>query len=95
MNAIYVCRKGKQIKFTKGQQVRVREWNDMVEEFGTRENNQDIDCEGVFIPSMLHLCGSVAIITYIGNYDYRIHLNFIDCVGCTDFIYSIDMVEPM
>lgn len=95
MDSVYIYRKGKQIKFTQGQQVRVREWNDMVQEFGTRKNNQDINCEGVFIPSMLHLCGSIAIITYIDDYGYRIHLKFIEFVGCTDFIYSLDMIEPM
>jgi len=95
MNIISINRKGKQIVFAEGQPVRIREWNDMVEEFGTRENNQDIECEGVFITSMLHLCGSVAIITCIDDYSYRIHLKFIEFVGCTDFIYSLDMVEPI
>ena len=95
MNIISINRKVKQIVCAEGQEVRIREWNDMAQDFGIRSKHGDIDCAGVFISSMLHLCGNKAIIKYIDNQGYRIGLKFLNYKGVTDYIYSPDMIEPI
>lgn len=50
--------------FTVGQKVRVRQWNDMAEEFGLNDYGY-IDCPYEFIPMMEPLCGRVFTISYI------------------------------
>lgn len=46
-----------------GEIVRIRQWDDMIQEFGTRGNRFDDDdrivipCKGTFVPEMKNFCG--------------------------------------
>lgn len=44
------------MKYKVGDKVKVREWDDMVEEFGTDEDG-DIDCNLYFVEYMKKYCG--------------------------------------
>lgn len=84
-----------------GEMVRIRQWDDMVQEFGTRVNRFDDDnglvipCKGTFVPEMQKFCGKeyrVARLNAItlGNYT---RVFFTD--GSTrHFVFSQDMLEP-
>lgn len=50
-------------KFNVGDMVRVRDWEDMVEEFGISKDAMDIPCDAVFVYSMKDFCGEVYTIT--------------------------------
>lgn len=73
-------------EFYVGQEVRIRDWDDMAQEF--RIENGDIMCTAVFVPMMSFLCGKVFIIEKINK----------DIVLLKDaphvFTYSVDMIEP-
>lgn len=40
-----------------GDELRIREWADMAEEFGTSDDNCEILCRAHFVDSMMELCG--------------------------------------
>lgn len=67
--------------FALGDKVRVRKWDDLVDEFGTDEDG-DIDCKSqYFLSAMSALCGTVARISQIVNYDqYKIE-------GCDKYVF--------
>lgn len=73
--------------FRIGQCVRIRQWDDMLKEFGC--NDFGIRCKATFIPEMRYLCGqeftieeirSNGIVTFVENEDFK---------------YSLDMIEPL
>lgn len=73
-------------KFYIGQEVRIRDWDDMAQEFGV-DSRGVIRCTFHFTPSMKVLCGMSFVITEIIESVVRGH----------KFGWSIstDMIEPM
>lgn len=68
-------------EFQVGDIVRIRDWDDMADEFGVNPNGA-IMCNGIFTSSMRYLCGLKLQIASIGNvrsfntgrYGYIVHL---------------------
>jgi hypothetical protein len=81
---------GEERKFKVGDRVRIRQWDDMENEFGL-DFGGDIECRFSFTSEMKHLCGMVADITSIDG--ERVYLDFGDYKGNTSFSYSTDMLE--
>ena len=81
----------KKYNFKVGDRVRIRQWDDMVKEFGV-DFTGDIKCTRWFTPLMKHLCGRIATIKSMSDYD--IYLDFENKEGRTNFVYSTDMIEP-
>ena len=87
------------MKFKVGDRVMVREWNDMVAEFGTDSwgNIETKDVNGSVMPfviGMKHLCGRTATITaFTGGDLERINLDFDDKSGDTCWCYVESMLE--
>ncbi len=52
--------------FKVGDRIRIREWDDMVAEFGTNEYGE-IPCHCVFVPEMRPTCGKEATISHLSN----------------------------
>ena len=71
-----------------GDFVRIRQWKDMEDEFGTDSHSGDISCKFIFTKEMKSLCGKEFEITHITS------SGRIDGHG---FSYSIsaDMIEPV
>lgn len=78
--------------FKVGDKVRIRQWDDMAEEFGMG-GTKYIQTSEVFVVIMRPLCGKKAKIKAIRG--KRVSLeDFEDCEGLnTDFSYSTDMLE--
>lgn len=85
-----------------GEIVRIRLWDDMIQEFGTRGNRFDDDdglvipCKGTFIPEMQKFCGKeyeVARLKAITLCDYT-RVFFTDS-STRPFVFSQDMLEPV
>lgn len=78
--------------FKVGDKVRIRQWDDMAEEFGMDGTDYIQTLEG-FVELMRPLCGKKAKIGSI--HGERVSLeDFEDCEGLdTDFSYSMDMIE--
>ena len=57
------------MKYKVGDKVKVREWDDMVEEFGTDEDG-DIDCNLCFVKDMKEYCGKEMTVSRVltGHY---------------------------
>ena len=84
-------------KFKVGDRVRIRQWDDMVKEFGLIDGWRipftTKTCKTMFTKDMEHLCGRTAIITSI-NYDTEeVELNFDDNSGDTDWYFFISIIE--
>lgn len=76
------------IEFKIGDKVRIRNWEDMAEEFGTREDGH-IPCNKTFTQGMKHLCGKEFEIT-----ELRAGGSVVS--GLTDeYMISTDMIEPV
>lgn len=84
-----------------GEIVRIRQWDDMIQEFGTRGNRFDDDdrivipCKGTFVPEMKKFCGKEYEVArlkdiLLGGYTRVFFTN-----GSTrPFVFSPDMLEP-
>lgn len=83
-------------RFKVGDRVRIRQWDDMVKEFGLLDSGGipfTKTCGTTFMDDMKHLCGRTATITYI-NYDTeKVELNFDDNSGNTDWYFYIGAIE--
>lgn len=78
--------------FKVGDRVRIRQWDDMVKEFGITDDS--IDCKYAFTTSMKHLCGRAATICKI--YGDKILLeDWSDNSYATGWEFSTDMIEPV
>lgn len=80
--------------FAVGDRVRIREWDDMAEEFGADEDGE-IPCAYAFIESMREFCGQEYTISKVhGRWDGTQRLWFEDAEDEEDdFAWSSDMCE--
>ena len=78
-----------------GEIYRIREWDDMKEEFGTAEDGL-IRTRPSFVRHMKHLCGAEARVIYARK-DGMVKLEFLNAenLGDTVWAYSADMLEPL
>lgn len=80
--------------FKVGELVRIRQWDDMVKEFGTRATGS-VNCKCCFTDSMKPLCGKYAEIKDL-LLDGIVHLRFFNCDDSVEnWNYSIDMLEKV
>lgn len=83
-------------RFKVGDRVRIRQWDDMVKEFGLIDGYSipfTKTCKTMFVDDMKHLCGRTAIITSI-NYDTEeVELDFDDNLESTDWCFFISAIE--
>lgn len=80
--------------FKVGELVRIRQWDDMVKEFGTRSTGL-VDCRCYFTDGMKPLCGKYAEIKDL-RVDGIVFLRFFNCGGLnTSWSYSTDMLEKV
>lgn len=77
--------------FKVGDRVVVRDWDDMIEEYGATEGGT-IHCRFGFTDTMRHLCGRTATVTDANN--GCIKVDFDDKSGDTIWSYSSDMFNP-
>lgn len=77
-----------------GDRIRIREWDDMAEEFGV-DADGEILCSYTFIESMREFCGQEYTISEVhGRWDGTQRLWFEDAEDETDkFAWSSDMCE--
>ena len=81
-------------KFKAGELVRIRQWDDMVKEFGTTGSGS-VNCNLYFTVSMKPLCGKYAEIVSLKN-NSRVELRFFNCDGLyLGRYYSTDMIEKV
>jgi hypothetical protein len=82
-------------KFKVGELVRIRQWDDMVKEFGVDDVGDIILCKNGFIKNMYPLCGLYAEIVSLEK-DGRVGLKFFNCEwSYTGWVYSTDMIEKV
>lgn len=80
-------------EFKVGDKVRIRQWDDMVKEFGENCGIINVGTE-TFLYAMKYLCGKIAIIKATDANNY-VRLEFKDNVDDTDgWGYTTDMIEP-
>ena len=81
-------------KFKIGELVRIRQWDDMVKEFGTRSTGS-VNCKCQFTTEMKPLCGKYAEIKDL-RVDGIVSLHFFNCDGLsTCWNYSTDMIKKV
>lgn len=81
-------------KFKVGELVRIRQWDDMVEEFGT-DGYGSVACNYRFLDAMKPLCGKYAEIVRLDK-DGRVGLKFFNCDDLnTGWAHSTDMIEKV
>lgn len=81
-------------KFEVGELVRIRQWDDMVKEFGTRSTGS-VNCKCQFTTEMKPLCGKYAEIKDL-RVDGIVSLHFFNRDGLsTCWNYSTDMIEKV
>ena len=88
-------------KFKVGDRVRVRQWDDMVKEFGLINGYRipfTKTCGITFTGNMKHLCGRTATIIRIDYDTEKVDLDFDDNSGGTNwdfFLGAIEREKPM
>ena len=81
-------------KFNIGELVRIRQWDDMVKEFGTRSTGS-VNCRCLFTKGMKPLCGKYAEIKDL-RVDGIVFLRFFNCEKVDKcWSYSTDMIEKV
>ena len=81
-------------KFKVGELVRIRQWDDMIKEFGTIDTGS-VNCKCYFTTGMKRLCGKYAEITNLREGGY-VGLKLFNCDGLnTSWGYSTDMIEKV
>ena len=81
-------------KFKVGELVRIRQWDDMVKEFGTRSTGS-VNCRCLFTKGMKPLCGKYAEIKDL-RVDGIVFLRFFNCEKVDKcWSYSTDMIEKV
>ena len=80
--------------FKVGELVRIRQWDDMVKEFGTRSTGS-VNCRCLFTKGMKPLCGKYAEIKDL-RVDGIVFLRFFNCDDSVEnWNYSTDMIEKV
>lgn len=85
-------------EFAVGDKVRIRQWDDMVEEFGLIGGYKipfTKTCETTFTDGMKHLCGRTATITHINYKTEEVELDFDDKSGDTSWFFFLGAIEPI
>lgn len=83
-------------KFKVGELVRIRQWDDMVEEFGVDSVGDVVGNCVSFVTSMKPLCGKYAEIVSIAENGVEVKLKLFNCGGLnTSWGYSTDMIEKV
>lgn len=81
--------------FKVGELVRIKQWDDMVKEFGTRATGS-VNCKCYFTVAMKPLCGKYAEIVGLEEND-KVGLKFFNCKGLEDltefYLFDTDMIE--
>lgn len=84
-------------KFKIGELVRIRQWDDMEEEFGINREGTILTLHG-FVVNMKPLCGKYAEIVGLGEND-KVGLKFFNCKGLEDltefYLFDTDMIEKV
>ena len=81
-------------KFKVGELVRIRQWDDIVEEFGT-DGYGSVACNYRFLDAMKPLCGKYAEITRLDK-DGRVGLKFFNCEDLnTGWAFHTDMIKKV
>ena len=84
-------------KFKVGELVRIRQWDDMEEEFGINREGTILTLHG-FVVNMKPLCGKYAEIVGLGEND-KVGLKFFNCKGLEDltefYLFDTDMLEKV
>lgn len=84
-------------KFKVGELVRIRQWDDMEEEFGINREGTILTLHG-FVVNMKPLCGKYAEIVGLGEND-KVGLKFFNCKGLEDltefYLFDTDMIEKV
>ena len=81
-------------KFKVGELVRIRQWDDMVKEFGTSSTGS-VNCRCLCTNGMKHLCGKYAEIKDL-RVDGIVLLRFFNCDDSVEnWNYSTDMIEKV
>ena len=81
-------------KFKVGELVRIRQWDDMVEEFGA-DGYGSVACNYRFLDAMKPLCGKQAEIVSLDK-DGRVGLKFFNCEDLnTGWAFHTDMIEKV
>ena len=81
-------------KFKVGELVRIRQWDDIVEEFGT-DGYGSVACNYRFLDAMKPLCGKYAEIARLDK-DGRVGLKFFNCEDLnTGWAFHTDMIEKV
>ena len=79
--------------FKVGELVRIRQWDDMVKEFGTRSTGS-VNCKCLFTVAMKPICGKYAEIVMLNG--SLVELKFFNCDDLdTGWDYSTDMIEKV
>ena len=84
-------------KFTVGELVRIRQWDDMEKEFGINHEGTILTRHG-FVVNMRPLCGKYAEIINLGL-NGQVKLKFFNCKGLEDltefYLFDTDMIEKV
>ena len=81
-------------EFKVGDKVRIRQWDDMAEEFGLNKYGNIELKDDVFCPDMKCLCGKIATIRAFGTSNF-VNLEFENEVDKSDYWrYTTEMLEP-
>ena len=79
--------------FCTGDKVRIREWNDMVEQFGLDEDNE-IPCRATFIEDMREYCGREYTIDVVyGVWSDSCLVTFAETDAPSNYTWSSDMIQ--
>lgn len=79
-----------------GEIVRIRQWDDMIQEFGTRGNRLGIPCKGTFVPEMQKFCGKEYEVARLEDLIFGGYTRvFFTDDSTRPYVFSQDMLEPV
>lgn len=78
--------------FNVGDRVRIRQWEDMAEEFGT--DGDDIYCEATFVDGMRYLCGKEFVVSGVDKEIFDSYKYMTEDPAFASWSITGDMLEP-